>query len=89
RAVALGLATEVADEPFVAATRWLEQVATRSPDAVAATKALFERTWSSGPRRTFARERFAQARLLAGANAAVARKAALARRQPQFGPRAH
>ncbi|MGL5866299.1 MAG: crotonase/enoyl-CoA hydratase family protein [Dermatophilaceae bacterium] len=88
RAVELGLATEVADEPFVAATRWLEQVATRSPDAVAATKALFERTWTAGPRRTFARERLAQARLLAGANSAVARTAALARREPQFGPRA-
>ncbi|MGL4743522.1 MAG: crotonase/enoyl-CoA hydratase family protein [Dermatophilaceae bacterium] len=88
RAVGLGLATEVAEEPFVAATRWLEQVATRSPDAVAATKALFERTWTSGPRRTFARERLAQARLLALRNTSAARDAALARRDPQFGPRA-
>ncbi|MGL5816437.1 MAG: crotonase/enoyl-CoA hydratase family protein [Phycicoccus sp.] len=87
RAVELGLASEVADEPFVAATRWLEQVATRSPDAVAATKELFERTWTSGPRRTFARERLAQARLLARRNTTAAREAALARRPPVFGPR--
>ena len=47
RAVELGLASEVHDEPFVAATRFLEQVAQRSPDAVAATKRLFGRTWSA------------------------------------------
>lgn len=88
RAVELGLATEVSEEPFVAATRWLEEVATRSPDAVAETKAAFERTWSSGARRTFARERLAQARLLAAGNTRIAREAALERRTPRFGPRA-
>lgn len=87
RAVDLGLASEVHDEPFVAATRFLEQVATRSPDAVAATKRLFERTWTSGPRRTFARERLEQARLLGGRNGAAARNAALRRETPTFGPR--
>ncbi len=88
RAVELGLASEVHDEPFVAATRFLEEVATRSPDSVAATKRLFERTWTSGPRRTFARERLEQARLLARGNTKVAREAALRRESPSFGPRA-
>jgi enoyl-CoA hydratase/carnithine racemase len=87
RAVELGLASEVHDEPFVAATRFLEQVATRSPDSVAATKRLFERTWTSGPRRTFARERLEQARLLATRNTTIAREAATKRTAPAFGPR--
>jgi enoyl-CoA hydratase/carnithine racemase len=88
RAVELGLASEVHDEPFVAATRFLEEVATRSPDAVAATKRLFERTWASGPRRTFARERLEQALLLRRGNTRAAREAALRREVPSFGPRA-
>ena len=84
RAVELGLASEVHDEPFVAATRFLEEVATRSPDAVAATKRLFQRTWSSGDRRTFARERFEQAKLLATRNTTIAREAAMKRAAPVF-----
>lgn len=87
RAVELGLASEVHDEPFVAATRFLEEVATRSPDAVAATKRLFQRTWTAGDRRTFARERFEQARLLATHNTTVAREAAMKRVAPVFDPR--
>ena len=86
RAVELGLASEVHDEPFVAATRFIEQVATRSPDAVAATKRLFGRTWSSADRRTFARERLEQARLLATRNTTIARDAAL-QRVALFDPR--
>jgi enoyl-CoA hydratase/carnithine racemase len=86
-AVALGLATAVHDEPFVAATRFLEQVATRSPDAVAATKRLFGRTWSSGDRRTFARERLEQAGLLVTRNTSIAREAASRRTAPVFEPR--
>ena len=53
--------------------------ATRSPDAVAATKRLFGRTWAANDRRTFARERLEQARLLATRNTTIAREAAMAR----------
>ena len=87
RAVELGLASEVHDEPFVAATRFLEEVATRSPDSVAATKRLFGRTWTLGDRRTFARERFEQAKLLATRNTSIAREAAMKRATPVFDPR--
>ena len=87
RAVELGLASEVHDEPFVAATRFLEQVLARSPDSVAATKRLFGRTWTSGDRRTFARERLEQARLLATRNTTIAREAALKRVTPVFDAR--
>ncbi len=87
RAVELGLASEVHEDPVAAAEAFLAQVATRSPDAVAATKRIFERTWTSGPRRTFARERVEQARLLATRNTRVAREAAMQRVAPAFGPR--
>jgi enoyl-CoA hydratase/carnithine racemase len=87
RAVELGLASEVHDEPFVAATRFLEEVATRSPDSVAATKRLFGRTWTLGDRRTFARERLEQAKLLATRNTTIAREAAVKRATPVFDPR--
>ena len=79
RAVELGLATEVADDPYAAAADLIATIATRSPDSVAATKRIFNRTWCSGDRRTFARERFEQARLLAGANTKIAREAAMAK----------
>jgi enoyl-CoA hydratase/carnithine racemase len=87
RAVALGLATEVADDPDAAAAELIATIAARSPDSVAAAKRLFDRTWTARARRTFARERFAQARLLASANAKIAREAAMAKAAPRYRPR--
>jgi len=87
RAVDLGLASELHADPVAAATAFVEQVATRSPDAVAATKRLFGRTWSSSDRRTFARERIEQAKLLATKNTTIAREAAMKRTVPVFDPR--
>ena len=87
RAVDVGLASEVHDDPVAAAEAFLAEVATRSPDAVAATKRVFERTWTAGPRRTFARERVEQALLLRRANTARAREAALRRDTADYGPR--
>lgn len=88
QAAALGLATGVADEPHAAAEELVAEIMTRSPDAVAAAKRLFERTWSVGPRRTFARERAEQLRLLLRTpNTRRARQAAFAREAPEFAPR--
>ena len=87
RAVELGLASEVHADPLAAADAFLAEVATRSPDAVAATKRVLERTWTSGPRRTFARERFEQALLLRRANTARARRAAMRRETADYGSR--
>lgn len=64
-AVRLGLAGEVADSPYQVALAWAHRLAQRPPETLAQTKRLFERTWGLGPRRTFARERRAQLRLLA------------------------
>ncbi|MEN3122399.1 MULTISPECIES: crotonase/enoyl-CoA hydratase family protein [Janibacter] len=87
RAHELGLVTDLADDPVGAATELARELAERSPDALAATKRLFDRTWTSGPRRAFARERLEQLPLLLGPNAARARKANLERTAAEYLPR--
>jgi enoyl-CoA hydratase/carnithine racemase len=88
QAAALGLAIGVAGEPHAAAEELVTEIMTRSPDAVAAAKRLFERTWSAGPRRTFARERAEQLRLLLRTpNTRRAQQAAFARETAEFAPR--
>jgi enoyl-CoA hydratase/carnithine racemase len=87
RAHDLGLVTELDAEPVGAATAFAEQLAQRSPDALAAAKRLFDETWHRGPRRTFARERVEQLRLLVNANTKIAREAALKKIPPVYQPR--
>ena len=82
-----GLVGEVAPDPVAAATAFAEQLAERSPDALAAAKRLFDRTWSSSPRRTFSRERREQLALLFAANTRIAREAAFKKAAPVFQPR--
>lgn len=86
-AVRIGLATEVAEDPVTAAEDLIRQIASRSPDSVAATKRVFERTWGSGARRTFRWERLEQAVLLAAANTAIARKAVAEKVPAAYRPR--
>lgn len=83
----LGLVTELAADPIVAATALAGQLAERSPDALAAAKRLFNDTWQSSPRRTFARERIEQLKLLVGANAKIAQRAAFKKERPRYRPR--
>lgn len=83
----LGLVTELAADPVVAAFDLAHEIAERSPDSVAAAKRLFNRTWTSSPRATFARERAEQVVLLATANTRAARDAAFKKIAPVFGPR--
>ena len=80
----LGLVTDVAEDPLTAAATLSEEIAQRSPDAVAAAKRLFDQTWRRGPRFTFARERIEQLPLLLGENARRAREANAARRSPEY-----
>jgi enoyl-CoA hydratase/carnithine racemase len=86
-AAELGLVTELAADPVVAAEEFARQLATRSPDALAAAKRLFNRSWNSGSRATFARERVEQMYLLAAANTRAARTAAFKKIAPSYGPR--
>lgn len=83
----LGLVTEIAADPVTAAEDFARELATRSPDALAAAKRLFNSSFTSSARRTFARERVEQAFLLASSNTAKARKAAFDKVAPVFGPR--
>ena len=83
----LGLVTELAADPVAAAHDLAREISKRSPDSVAAAKRLFNRTWSSSPRATFARERAEQLLLLTLRNTAAARNAAFKKVPPLFGPR--
>ncbi len=83
----LGLAT-VVDDPQSAAHELAEQLLTRSPDALAAAKRLFERSWHARPRRTFGRERREQLRLLLLPNTTRARQAAAGSEHASFADRA-
>lgn len=88
RAVEIGLATEVAEDPLVAATELVGELMSRSPDALASAKRLFDGTWGASPRRTFARERIEQLGLLLGPNARRARQANARTAAPEYLPRA-
>ena len=50
-AAELGLVTELAADPVAAATEFARELATRSPDALAAAKRLFNRSWNAGSAR--------------------------------------
>lgn len=84
----LGLVSELDSDPIAAATAFAESLAQRSPDQLAAAKSLFNRTWTASPRRTFARERLAQAMLLIRHNTKIAQRAAFEKATPVYGPRA-
>lgn len=86
-AARLGLVTQLDNDPLAGAHRLAEQLVAKSPDALAAAKRLFNDTWTSGPRATFARERLEQAYLLAARNTKAAREAAFKKREPEYGPR--
>lgn len=87
RAHDLGLVSQVSADPHADAHALAVELVARSPDALAAAKRLFETRWNSSPRRTFARERLEQVRLLTGKNAKIARAAAFKRASPAFLPR--
>ncbi|WP_433795534.1 crotonase/enoyl-CoA hydratase family protein [Actinoplanes sp. CA-252034] len=87
-AARLGLVTEVHDDPIEAATAFARRLATRSPDALAAAKTLFDGAVTSSARRTFARERREQLRLLLlRRNTKILQRAATTRTAPEFRPR--
>jgi enoyl-CoA hydratase/carnithine racemase len=86
-AARLGLVGQVHDEPYAASRELAESLQQRSPDALVAAKRLFDTAWRSSPRRTFARERWEQTKLLLGKNAQIARVAGLKREDPVFQPR--
>lgn len=71
-ALELGLATALSDDPLAAARAMSVELAGRSPDAVAAVKRLYQKSWTSRPGTVLARETGYQLRILSGANQRIA-----------------
>ena len=70
-----------------AALALVEEIRTRSPDAISATKRLFQDSWNMSSAQAFDLESQLQFRLLRGSNQREAMKANFERRAPQFKPR--
>ncbi|HXG29858.1 MAG TPA: crotonase/enoyl-CoA hydratase family protein [Nevskiales bacterium] len=87
RARELNLVTDIGVDPLAMAEALVTEIKTRSPDAVAAAKALFQKTWAASERRAFAVETRLQWHMFLSRNQRVAVKAGLAKQTPTFGPR--
>lgn len=68
----LGLVTKLADDPLAAAEALVQEILTRSPDAIAATKRLFDGAWFGSERGALAGERRWQRKLLGSKNQRIA-----------------
>lgn len=88
RAVELGLATASSADPLKDAEALVEELKTRSPDAIASAKRLFQENAHRSPRAALRLERRLQTRLLLGANHKIARAAATAKKAPSYVRRA-
>lgn len=84
QALEYGLVSEVSDDPLADAEAFAAELATRSPDSIAATKRLLHATWHRSPRSAFWTESMLQLRLMRGANHKIARAANLARELPRY-----
>jgi enoyl-CoA hydratase/carnithine racemase len=83
-ALVLGLATRLSENPYVDAIAMAAEIASRSPDAVRGSKALFNRMFAEGAAGQFADERATIRRLIGGPNQVEAITANLERRPPTF-----
>ena len=68
QALALGLITELDQQPLEKAWQLATQICRQSPDAVSAVKRLYNKSWWSRPGTALARESGYQLRVLAGKN---------------------
>jgi len=73
-----GLISKLSDDPLAEAEALARTIATKSPDAIAATKYLFKKTWKADTWKTLRWERWVQARLLGRKNQQIAMKNGLA-----------
>ncbi|HIV71952.1 MAG TPA: crotonase/enoyl-CoA hydratase family protein [Candidatus Aquabacterium excrementipullorum] len=72
QAHALGLVTHLADDPLAAARTLAAEIATRSPDSVAAGKFLLQNAWRVGLWRALRAERLWQRRVIGRGNQQIA-----------------
>lgn len=83
-AAQLGLITRICDDPMMDAQTLAEEIAGKSPDAVAACKYLFETAWHSSTAEGLKLEETLQKSLISSPNQAEAVKANFENRQPIF-----
>jgi enoyl-CoA hydratase/carnithine racemase len=84
---AYGLVTEIHEDPLTAARKVALEIAARSPDAVAAAKALFQETWTMDDRDALKTERRFQRHVLTGKNQRIAFKNNVTKGEPKpYGP---
>lgn len=86
-ALALRLVTAVVGDPIGEARALTAELMTRSPDAVAGTKKLFQDNWVADEAEAFRTERRVQAHVLMGKNQRIALKANAKKEPPRFGRR--
>ena len=83
-AVELGVATHVSDTPLEAALELAREIASKSPDALRASKRLFNETRQASVEEGFRLEEGLQRGLIGSANQLEAVKANLQKREPNF-----
>jgi enoyl-CoA hydratase/carnithine racemase len=86
-ALALGLVTHVTPQPLDDARRLAAEIATRSPDAVAAAKFLLQEAWDASEAGALAAERRWQRRVIGKTNQRIAVKRNLETTPPPYAPR--
>ncbi|MCL6268514.1 crotonase/enoyl-CoA hydratase family protein [Sansalvadorimonas sp. 2012CJ34-2] len=77
-AFSYGLATRVTEHPMREAKALAKLISEKSPDAIAASKYLYRKTWNAGPRLSLLWERLIQMRLLGRKNQRIAMSNGLA-----------
>ena len=77
-----GLVSHLSDTPEEAATELAKELSAKSPDALAATKLLFRKTWQSSNWLALWWERWVQMRLLGRANQMIAMKNGMRKSDP-------
>ena len=78
-ALEYGLVSKVSDAPLESAQELAKTIAQQSPDAIAATKYLFKKTWKKDTRAALFWERMVQLRLLGRKNQRIAMKNGLSK----------
>lgn len=81
-ALTLGLATELSSNIEQSAEALAAQISQRSPDAIAAVKRLYRKSWKGSEGAALARETAYQWRILAGANQRIAVRRQLGKDTP-------
>lgn len=83
-ALAVGLVTEVVEDPLARAQEIAAEIAGKSPDAIRAIKKLFNESWKGDAETALRLEADLQAKIMAGENQAEAARANMEKRVPKF-----